>query len=377
MNHQKAILERMNHAVTHIQETVLAEKAKGRKVIGCTPVFVPEELVYATGALPIGVWGSEDVVYTRSAEYLPAYACSVVQGILELSASHLYDCLDAVLLTGLCDTLKCMSQILQFSAPQLRFVFVRYPQNYRLEGGVQYLSNEFQRVKTQLEEITGTAVTEQMLHDSIELYNADRIELQKFSSLLAQKPGLLSCRDRHAVFKSRLYMDVREHLNLLYVLNETLSAVPAPDFHGIRTYMSGVMTEPVALLDIMDELGFSVVGDELLQESRQFRQLVPQALSQVERLARYIQNIRGEAFLYDPQKERCGIIAEECLQRQAECVIFVQMKFCDTDEYDYPWIRKAAEAAGLSVLNLEIEQNMTSFEGVRTRLQAFAELLQS
>ena len=377
MKQQEAILKRMNHAITHIQETVRAEKAKGRKVIGCTPIFVPEELVYATGALPIGVWGSEKVVYSRSAEYLPTYACSVVQGILELSASHLYDCLDAILLTALCDTLKCMSQIIQSSAPHLHPIFVRYPQNYRLEGGVQYLNNEFKQVKAQLEAITGTVVTEQMLHDSIELYNADRIELQKFSALLAQKPGLISCRDRHTVIKSRLYMDVKEHLDLLHTLNETLSAAPSPDFHGIRTYLSGIMTEPVALLDMMDQFGFSIVGDELLQESRQFRQLVPQALSQLERLARHIQNIRGEAFLYDPQKERCNIIAEECLQRQAKCVLFVQMKFCDTDEYDYPWIRKAAESAGLSVLDLEIEQNMTSFEGVRTRLQAFAELLQS
>ena len=76
------------------------------------------------------------------------------------------------------------------------------------------------------------------------------------------------------------------------------------------------------LLDILDELGYAIVGDELLQESRQFRYRVPEGLGQLERLARQVQNIRGEAFLYDPQKERDDVVAEECRACGAEAVLF-------------------------------------------------------
>ena len=37
----------------------LAEyKAQGKKVIGVLPYYAPEELVYAAGMVPMGIWGS-------------------------------------------------------------------------------------------------------------------------------------------------------------------------------------------------------------------------------------------------------------------------------------------------------------------------------
>ena len=36
----------------------LAEyKAQGKKVIGVLPYYAPEELVYAAGMVPMGIWG--------------------------------------------------------------------------------------------------------------------------------------------------------------------------------------------------------------------------------------------------------------------------------------------------------------------------------
>ena len=55
----------------------------------------------------------------------------------------------------------------------------------------------------------------------------------------------------------------------------------------------------------------------------------------------------------------------------ADAVLFALMKFCDTDEYDLPWVRCAAQEADLPFLHLELEQTMQSAEPLRTRLQAF------
>ena len=371
------IIREMQDAVTHISETVHRKKAEGRKVVGCAPIFTPEELVIASGAFPVGIWGGQKVSLSRSQEYFPPFACSVVQSITELSMAGVYDEVDAVLLTFLCDTLKCMSQTIQLSAPKLRPIFVKHPQNYRLECAVEYMVKELARVKEELEEVTGARMTEEALREAISLCNRDREELMRFTRILAQKPGILTNHQRHDVIKSRLYMERSRHLELMRELNGILEAEAAPEFHGIRLYVCGVMLEPVELLDILDELGYAIVGDELLQESRQFRYRVPEGLGQLERLARQIQNIRGEAFLYDPRKERDDVVAEECRACGAEAVLFALMKFCDTDEYDYPWVRDAVQAAGLPILNLEIEQIMQSFEGARTRLQAYAEQIES
>ena len=33
-------------------------KETGKPAVGCFPLFVPEELVYAAGFLPVGMWGA-------------------------------------------------------------------------------------------------------------------------------------------------------------------------------------------------------------------------------------------------------------------------------------------------------------------------------
>ena len=189
-----------------------------------------------------------------------------------------------------------------------------------------------------------------------------------FARLLAEKPGLLTCRERHTVIKARYFMRKEEHTRLMRELNGMLRASTAPSFEGIKVYVSGVMLEPSHILDVMDELGYTIVGDELAHESRQFNHLVPEALSQLERLARQVQTYEGEAFLYDPRKTRGERVARAAKEAGADAVLFALMKFCDTDEYDLPWVRCAAQEADLPFLHLELEQTMQSAEPLRSPL---------
>ena len=56
--------------------------AEGKKAIGVMPYFCPEELVYAAGMMPFGLWGAS-IQASESKRYFPAFICSVMQSILE------------------------------------------------------------------------------------------------------------------------------------------------------------------------------------------------------------------------------------------------------------------------------------------------------
>ena len=58
-----------------------AETGKG--AVGMVPVYTPDEIVYAAGRLPIGCWGAQ-VEVSKARAYLPAFACSIMQSIMEL-----------------------------------------------------------------------------------------------------------------------------------------------------------------------------------------------------------------------------------------------------------------------------------------------------
>lgn len=50
-----------------------AHKAAGKKVIAVMPYYVPEELVYAAGMIPMGIWGSNDKLISRAKEYCASF----------------------------------------------------------------------------------------------------------------------------------------------------------------------------------------------------------------------------------------------------------------------------------------------------------------
>lgn len=51
------VLAECKRVVDHPYEEIDKHIANGKKVIGVMPYYIPEELVYAAGAIPFGVWG--------------------------------------------------------------------------------------------------------------------------------------------------------------------------------------------------------------------------------------------------------------------------------------------------------------------------------
>ena len=51
---------------------------QGKKVVGCFAPYTPEELVHASGMIPMGLWGGQ-TEFQKVTAYLPAFACPIMQ----------------------------------------------------------------------------------------------------------------------------------------------------------------------------------------------------------------------------------------------------------------------------------------------------------
>ena len=49
------------------------KKETGKGAIGIMPLYAPEELVYAAGYLPMGIWGGSKTI-SKARAYLPAFS---------------------------------------------------------------------------------------------------------------------------------------------------------------------------------------------------------------------------------------------------------------------------------------------------------------
>ena len=72
-------------------------KAQGKKVIGVLPYYAPEELVYAAGMVPMGMWGSINKTISRAKEYCATFYCTIAQLALEMLLDGTMDELDGLI----------------------------------------------------------------------------------------------------------------------------------------------------------------------------------------------------------------------------------------------------------------------------------------
>ena len=348
-----------------------AETGKG--AIGIMPLYAPEELVYAAGRLPIGMWGGSKPI-SKARTYLVPFACSIMQEVMELQCCGAYDELEAVIFSTPCDTLKNLSQKWRGKCPVIIFT---HPQNRVVESSNEYLAEEYRIVKEKLEEITGISITNNAIENAITIYNENRAVMREFVKTAAEYPNIIDPISRHAVFKSRMFMDKAKHTVLVKELIEEIRKSEIQPWNGKKVILTGILAEPNEVLDILKENGIAVVADDLAQESRQIRVDVPSGdMSPLYRLAKVWQNMYGCSVATDTKKIRGKMLMDMTKQTGADAVIVCMMKFCDPEEWDYPVYYRQFQEAGIKSLMIEIDQEVTSFEQTRTRIQSFVETME-
>ena len=350
------------------------KKETGKGAVGIMPVYCPEEIVHAAGYLPIGMWGAQKKQISKARTYLPPFACSIMQSVMELQLEGVYDDLEAVIFSVPCDTLKCMSQ--KWNRPVPAIVFT-HPQNRKIakDAANVFAREEFNIVKEKLEDILDVHISNKAIKNSIAVYNENRAACREFSDVAAEYAAVVTPSDRHAVIKARWFMEKSRHTALVKELIAALKAEPAPEFKGKKIIVTGIQVEPYDVLDIFQENGFAIVADDLAQETRNFRQDVPDDDDALMALARAWNEFDGCSLATDANKPKGQMIIDAVKKYGADAVVVCMMKFCDPEEFDYPILLQVFEAAGVTNLYIEVDQESTAFEQVKTRIQTFAEIL--
>lgn len=350
------------------------KKETDKGAVGIMPVYCPEEIVHAAGYLPIGMWGAQKKQISKARTYLPPFACSIMQSVMELQLEGVYDDLEAVIFSVPCDTLKCMSQ--KWNRPVPAIVFT-HPQNRKIakDAANVFAREEFNIVKEKLEDILDVHISNKAIKNSIAVYNENRAACREFSDVAAEYAAVVTPSDRHAVIKARWFMEKSRHTALVKELIAALKAEPAPEFKGKKIIVTGIQVEPYDVLDIFQENGFAIVADDLAQETRNFRQDVPDDDDALMALARAWNEFDGCSLATDANKPKGQMIIDAVKKYGADAVVVCMMKFCDPEEFDYPILLQEFEAAGVKNLYIEVDQESTAFEQVKTRIQTFAEIL--
>ena len=375
--------------MTHLQENITRLKdacanpklqldyylKQGKKVIGCFPAFTPEELIHASGIIPMGLWGGQ-VEPKLAKSYLPAFACPIMQSNMEFGLNGTYHGLSAVTIPVLCDTLRCMTQNWRFGVKEIPMIPLVYPQNRKDVASIDYLVTEFELALAMLSTITGKMLSEHALVNTIAIYNKHNTVMNEFISIANKHLDIITPKVRHQIIKSAFFFEKSEHTAIVEEINAELNKLPVYNFTGKRVILTGISCEPDNLLDILEKNNIAIVSDDLVQESHQFRTNIPlKGGGALKRVALQWLERYGCSLIHETGKPRGKILVNMCKETNADGVINCMMKFCDPEEYDQPYLEADLRNANIPVTSIAIDQQNASVEQMHTRIQAFCEVL--
>ncbi|MDR1702833.1 MAG: 2-hydroxyacyl-CoA dehydratase family protein [Sporomusaceae bacterium] len=374
-------MAKLNHLLDNLKtvadnpKTMLQKYlADGKKVIGCFPIYTPAEMIHAAGMIPMGIWGGQ-VNPSLAGQYAPIFICSIMRSALEFGMLGKYEGLSAVVMPILCDTFRGMSGAWRAGVKNIPLLGVIQPQNREVKGAVDFLAAEYAELKINLEKIAGQPVTDAALAKSIELYNAHSAMMLEFAQTANKHLDIITPKIRHAVMKSAHFMEKGEHLALVREIVAELNNLPEHNWTGKKVILTGITAEPDDLLEMLQEEGIAVVGDDLAQESRQYRTLIPANGAPLTRLAQQWDRRKACSVVHEVENSRAQMLTEMAQATNADGVIVCLMSFCDVEEYEYSMIAQHVEAAGLKCLCLDIDQSTENSGQSRTKIQTFVEML--
>ena len=375
MNEAKKLLDELAAVCADPGSQMRAALAQGKKCVGVLPYFCPEELVYAAGMLPFGLWGAE-MQTNASKRYYPAFICSLLHTVLELGLKGALNDLSAIMVPICCDSLKGFGANWKYGVgTSVPVIDVAWAENRKIPAGIEFTRSQFRKVLGRLEEIAGRAVSDADAAAAVSVYNENRTALRAFSAAAARHPEVVSPARRSAAIKAGFFMDRAVHTEKLRALTAALSALPEAAWDGLRVVTTGILADSPALLRILEDNRIAVADDQIAQESVWFRTDVPVTDDPVLGLAERLGAVEGCSVLFDPGKRRGRELIELAKASKADGILWVMTKFCDPEEYDYVPVKRMADAAGMALLAVEVDQQMVNYEQARSAVEAFAEVL--
>lgn len=151
-------------------------------------------------------------------------------------------------------------------------------------------------------------------------------------------------------------------------------AESAKDNSRIPILLSGILPEPMLILEAFSDVGAVVAADDLACCGRR---LYPPGDSgePFRRIAERILNSPPDSTRGDSIESRCGHLLQLMRTSGARGVVFYEVKFCEPELFDLPLLRMALVEANIPSITVEVDINEPLPQRILTRLEAFVEMI--
>jgi bcr-type benzoyl-CoA reductase subunit C len=369
------MFEAFYEAAANAASTITRHAAElDRPVIGVMPAYFPMELVYAAGGFPVQLWGN-NLGIEKADAYLQSYCCSVARSVLELELRGSAPMVRGYAFTSLCDTLINLREIYRrlFDKPTIE---LSIPITRTRSARQNYLQHVVQKVTADLEAVTGRRISNASLQEAAQLYGAVRRQQRELYRLRRQRPGLISNRDFYTVLKAGFFLPPAVYRELLTELAAELGRLSAKEQRRTKLLATGMVFDPLAIHAILDEAGVDIVDDDFANGWRTAAKADLQTDDLLGGVTDFLFAHAPCCCIYDSANDRHAYLVDKVRTSGADGVLFWYVKFCEPDAFDRPQLMQRLADEGIPATVVDLELSMTNFDAIRTRINAFCEILE-
>jgi bzd-type benzoyl-CoA reductase N subunit len=358
-------------------------KAQGSKIVGYLSALGPVEVITAAGMVPFRLKGNVSEPITKGDAYMETIVCPFVRNVFDAAVKGKFDFLDGMVLPHQCDSIDRTNDVWSYNLKLPYWHFLNVPHVTDLPS-IEFMRELLRVLIGSLEKFTGRKISDDAIAESVKAHNENRRLMRELYELRKTNPPRLSGAEMMKVLVAAMSLPVDESSSLIKAVTEEVKQrKPAGDGTAKRIMLIGDQIDDVAMVEAIEGAGAHLVMDDLSIGSKMYWQDVDATQDPVQGIAeRYLKKLKipttfvseGETYA-ENLEARFGHIRKYISEFKVDGVILFIYKYCDPYGFEVPAMKSFIESQGTPVLYLEDEYATSTLARVKTRIEAFLEMI--
>jgi benzoyl-CoA reductase/2-hydroxyglutaryl-CoA dehydratase subunit BcrC/BadD/HgdB len=372
----KTIEALSNYLKRRVVETKRLKK-EGKKIVGYIPGgFVPEELIWAGGAIPVGLnRGGDYEAVLKSIEFMPrvfdTYSrCQIGYWAL---GEPLYQMGDLMVVPCTDKNIQAIGDCWEMWT-ETRLFRLGVPHNNTTEHAFRYYLEELHSLKDEIEKLTGNPITEARLREEIEIANRMRFLLRQISETRKSEAPPISGSDFIRLHHASFLADRNSMVRYLESLSQELK--DGTGNRGPRVFLIGssIAEGDYKIHELLEAAGANVVMEDFSEGIRPHWQQVESDGDLIQALAdAYFRKRAPLPAYFRPTGGRLSILLKLAKEFRVDGIVWYTMLYRESHEIEGIHFGRLAEKEGFKFLRVASDYDNAEYERLRTRTEAFVE----
>lgn len=357
-------------------------KESGQKVVGVFCTYSPLELIYAAGAVPVGLCGTSEEPIQYAEQDLPKNLCPLIKSSYGFSVTDTcpyFYFSDLILGETTCDGKKKMYELLN----KIKETYVmQLPQNPSMESSFQLWRSEIVRLKEKLEEKLNVEITEEKLRAAIKQGNQERKNLMDYFGLGKLVPPAIQGVEMNGTQEGFSFKFNWEDKNAEVVARTKElydyweKNLKGKESNRPRILVTGCPVNGVRgkILKTIEEAGGDIVAYDNCSGIREKQEMIDETMDPIDAITEKYLNI--SCSVMSPNQRRMDDIEKICKEFKIDAVIEVVLQACHTFAVEANTVKNfVSKELNLPYLYIESDYSMLDVGQITTRIEAFFEML--